>query len=39
MDHFKMLLEETCPNHAYLVNHKLRECIMMKNFMAPGSLT
>jgi hypothetical protein len=38
-DHFEKLLEETCPNHAYPVKHKLRDCGMMKNFMASGSLT
>jgi hypothetical protein len=31
-------LEETIPNHAYPVKHKLRDCGMMKNFMALGSL-
>jgi hypothetical protein len=31
-------LEKTCPNHAYLIKHKLRDCDMMKNFMAKGSL-
>jgi hypothetical protein len=38
-DHFEKLLEETCPNHAYLVQHKLRDCGMIKNFMVLGSLT
>jgi hypothetical protein len=33
-----MLLEETCPNHTYPVKHKLRDCNMMKSFMASGSL-
>jgi hypothetical protein len=28
-----------CPNHAYPIKHKLRDCGMMKNFMASGSLT
>jgi hypothetical protein len=37
-DHFKKLLEETCPNHAYTIKHKLRDCGMMRNFMASGSL-
>jgi hypothetical protein len=37
-NHFKKLLEETCPNHAYPVKHKLRDCIMMKNFISSGSL-
>jgi hypothetical protein len=39
IDHFEKLLEMTCPNHAYLVKHKLKDCGMMKNFMASGSLT
>jgi hypothetical protein len=38
MDHFKKLLGETYPNHAYPVKHNLRDCGMMKNFMASGSL-
>jgi hypothetical protein len=38
MDHFEKLLEETCPNHAYPIKHKLRDSGMMKNFMASGSL-
>jgi hypothetical protein len=38
-DHFKKLLEETCPNHAYLIRHKLRDCGMMKSFMTSGSLS
>jgi hypothetical protein len=37
-DHFKNLLEETCPNHDYPVKHKLRDYVMMKNFMASRSL-
>jgi hypothetical protein len=37
-DHFEKLLEETSPNHAYPIKHKLRDCSMMKNFMASGSL-
>jgi hypothetical protein len=37
-DHFEKLQEETCPNHAYPIKHKLRDCGMMKNFMASGSL-
>jgi hypothetical protein len=38
MDHFKKLLEETCPNHAYSIKHKLRYCSLMKCFMTTGSL-
>jgi hypothetical protein len=29
-DHFKKLLEATCPNHMYPIRHKLKECTMMK---------
>jgi hypothetical protein len=36
-DHFEKILEETCQNYAYPVKHKLRDCSMMKNFMASGS--
>jgi hypothetical protein len=32
-------LEETCLKNAYCVKHKLRDCGIMKNFMASGSLT
>jgi hypothetical protein len=38
-DHFEKLLEETCLSHTYPIKHKLRDCGMMKNFMASGSLT
>jgi hypothetical protein len=38
VDHFEKLLEETCPNHAYAIKHKLRDCGMMKSFMALVSL-
>jgi hypothetical protein len=37
-DHFEKLLEQTCLNHAYPVKNKLRDCGMMKNFMASESL-
>jgi NAD-dependent dihydropyrimidine dehydrogenase PreA subunit len=36
--HFERLLEEACPNHAYPVKHKLRDCGIMKNFMVSGFL-
>jgi hypothetical protein len=39
MDHFKRLLEEAYPNHAYSVRHKLKDCGMMRRFMTSGSLT
>jgi hypothetical protein len=38
-DHFKRLLEEAYPNHAYLVRHKLKDRGMMMSFMTSGSLT
>jgi hypothetical protein len=37
-DHFEKNLEEICPNLAYPIKHKLRDCGMMKNFMASVSL-
>jgi hypothetical protein len=37
-DHFKKLLEVTCPIHTFPVKHKLKECSMMKNYMAMRSL-
>jgi hypothetical protein len=36
-DHFEKLLEATCPNHMYLVRHKLKECTMMKNYITMGT--
>jgi hypothetical protein len=39
MDNFMRLLEEACPNHAYPIRHKLKDCDMMKSFMISGSLT
>jgi hypothetical protein len=38
-DHFERLFVEACPNHAYLIKHKLKDCGMMKNFMTSRSLT
>jgi hypothetical protein len=32
IDHFEKLIEVTCPNHAYPVRHKLKECTM-KSYM------
>jgi hypothetical protein len=31
------LLEATCPNHTYTIRHKLKECMMMMNYMATGT--
>jgi hypothetical protein len=39
MDYFKRLLEEACPNHAYPIQHNLKECGMTRRFMTSGSLT
>jgi hypothetical protein len=39
MDHLEKNLEKTWPNYAYPIKHKLRDCDMMKNFMASRSLT
>jgi hypothetical protein len=39
MDHFKRLLEEDCPNHAYPISYKLKDCDMIRSFMTSGSLT
>jgi hypothetical protein len=38
-DHFKRLLEKSCPNHAYPIRHKLKDYSMMRSFMTSGSLT
>jgi hypothetical protein len=38
-NHFKRLLEEAYPNHAYPVRHKLKDCDMMRSFMTSGTLT
>jgi hypothetical protein len=38
-DHFKKLLEETRPNDAYAIKHKLQDCRLMKSFMTMGSLS
>jgi hypothetical protein len=39
IDHFKRLLEEACPNHAYPIKHNLKDCDMLQSFMTSGSLT
>jgi hypothetical protein len=38
-DHFKRLLEEACPNHAYTARHKLKDCNIMRSFMTSAFLT
>ena len=32
-DHFNQLLEKPCTNHGYLVNHKFKDCDMMKRLL------
>jgi hypothetical protein len=39
MDHFKRRLEESYPNQAYPIRHKLKDYDMMRSFMTSGSLT
>jgi hypothetical protein len=39
MDHFKRLLKEAYPNHAYHVRHELKDYSMMRSFMTSGFLT
>jgi hypothetical protein len=39
IDHFKRLLEEACPNHAYPIRHNLKDYGMMRGFRTSGSLT
>jgi hypothetical protein len=38
-DHFKWLLEEAYPNHAYPIKHKLKDYGMVRSFMNSESLT
>jgi hypothetical protein len=38
-NYFKRLLEEACPNHAYLARHKLKDYGIMQSFMTLRSLT
>jgi hypothetical protein len=38
-DHFKRILEEACPNHAYPIRHKLKDYSMMRSFITSRSLT
>jgi hypothetical protein len=39
INHFKRLLEEAYSNHAYPINHKLKDYDMMWSFMTSVSLT
>jgi hypothetical protein len=38
-DHFRWILEETCPSHTYPIRHKIKDYKMMQSFMISGSLT
>jgi hypothetical protein len=38
-DHFKRHLKKACPNNAYPITHKLKDCGMMRSFMTSRSLT
>jgi hypothetical protein len=38
-DHFENLLMDTFPNHAYPVRHKLKEYIMINNYMTTRAFT
>jgi ribosomal 50S subunit-associated protein YjgA (DUF615 family) len=38
-EHFEKLLESACLNYVYPVEHKLKECTMMKNFMTSLALS
>jgi hypothetical protein len=38
-NHFKKLLEKACPNHAYPIKHKLKNCGMMRNLMTSWTFT
>jgi len=37
LDHFEMLLEGPCPNHAFPVKHLYKDCVLMKQFLSGGS--
>ena len=36
-NHFEELLEGSCPNHAFLVKHLYKDCVLMKRFLSRGS--
>jgi hypothetical protein len=38
-DHFKILLEATCPHNSYPIKHKLKDCTLMKMFMMSGAFS
>ena len=37
LNHFEMLLEGPCPNHAFSVKHLYKDCDHMKQFLSGGS--
>ena len=37
LNHFKKLLEGSCPNHAFPVKHLLKDCNLMRRFLSGGS--
>jgi hypothetical protein len=39
IDNFEKLVEAACPDHAYPIKHKLKNCDMVRNFMTSRSLT
>jgi hypothetical protein len=38
-DHFEKLLEVTYPNHTYPVQHMIKDCTVMRNFMTSGAFS
>ena len=37
LDYFGKMLEEPCPNHGYPIKHTLKDCGLMRKFLAGGS--
>ena len=37
LDHFEKLLEGPCPNHAFLVEHLYKDCVLLKQFLSRSS--
>ena len=36
-DHFEKMLEGSCLNHGYSIKHALKDCDLMRKFLARGS--
>ena len=36
-NHFEKLLEGPCPNHAFPIKHRYKDCVLMKRFLLRGS--